>query len=132
MGEMARTLRSGGKLFVIDWQTTPKIGGTVTCGTRYFDLMLFIYSLFYSPRGRSRYKIHLPGDVLATAFIEGYFANLQARIDIEKFRLYMRKFYLGKVSSRIEKRKFKRFVLLIPCHIKLKKFIRKFKITGVQ
>ena len=114
------------EIVILDWQTTEKFGGKITYGTRYFDLMWFVYSLFYRPFNRQRYKIRTPASLMAREFIYGYAQTLNSVYCHREFVEYMAKF----LANTLEKRKrgfhFKRRLLLLPSHMKLRKFISSF------
>lgn len=113
-----------GKPVILDWHATPKIGGKATYGTRYFDLMWFVYSLFYRPFNRQRYKIAAPASPMAREFLDGYFQTFDSSGCHEEFVDYMERFMAVKLAKRKRAFHMKRRLLLLPSHMKLRKFIR--------
>ncbi len=109
------------KIVILDWQTARKLGEHITWGTRYFDLMWLVYNLFYRPVGRERYKTNLPAEHMAQQFLSAYFRTSDYCYNHEQFVQYMTNFVHNKLTDR--EKGFKRRLLLIPSHIKLRRFI---------
>jgi hypothetical protein len=113
---------SNSQIVILDWMTARKLGEQPTYGMRYFDIMWFVYNLFHRPLGRERYKAAVGAAPLAQDFLCGYFGagdysfNHQEMVDYMEMFLHARK----KVIH------FKRRLLLIPSHIKFRRFIVSF------
>ncbi len=58
---------------ILDWQMTPHFGRSGSYGTRYFDLMWFVYSLFNRPS--HRFPLSLSATPYGRLFIETYFGS---------------------------------------------------------
>lgn len=111
-------------LVILDWQATKKIGSRATYGTPYFDMAWFVYSMFYRPSGRERYKMSISGARLSQLFLESYFEASNGRCSYAEFSSYMRKFLAIKLDTRKKGVHFKRRLLLISSHRRLKRFLK--------
>jgi 5-methylthioribose kinase len=111
------------QIIILDWMTARKLGEQPTYGTRYFDIMWFIYNLFYSPLGRERYKTAVEAGPLAGDFLRGYFKASDYSFNHQEMVDYMKRF----LHARKAGYHFKRRLLLIPSHIKFCRFITSFK-----
>lgn len=114
------------RIVIFDWQTTRKLEGWATYGSRYFDLMWFVYNLFYRPFNRPRYKIDTPAAPMAEAFLCSYFEASDCSYDHKQFSSYMKRFLNTKLAIRRRGRHWKRRILLIPSHMKLRRFTNSF------
>ena len=114
-------------LVIFDWQATRKLGLEATYGSRYFDVMWFVYNLFYRPIGRPRYQMAAPAAPMAREFLRTYFEASNCDCDVERFKEYAARFMTTKLAARGGWRHLKRRLLLIPSHIKLRKFIHEFR-----
>ena len=122
--------KNDSEIFILDWQTTQKIGGgKITYGTRYFDLMWFVYCLFYRPFNRQRYNIRAPASLMAKEFLDGYFQTFDSNGRHEAFADYMEKFMAVTLAKRKRGSHMKRRLLLLPSHMKLRKFISSFHLS---
>jgi tRNA A-37 threonylcarbamoyl transferase component Bud32 len=110
------------EIVILDWRTARKLGEKVTYGSRYFDIMWFVYNLFYRPLGRARYKAAVEAGPMAEEFLRGYFKTSDYAYNHQELVNYMKRFL------RVRKRgfHFKRQLLLVPSHIKLRRFIASF------
>ena len=108
---------------IIDWQISPRFEKPATFGTRFFDLMWFVYDLFYRPVGRRRYKMAVGAQPLAREFLRGYFENSDYSCDLYGFKEYTISFINAKSAARKRGHHWKRRLQLIPSHIRLRKFI---------
>ena len=113
-------------LVIFDWQATQKLNVTATYGTRYFDVMWFIYNLFHRPVGSERYRIAAPAAPLARVFLAHYLETSNYSGDYDQIRSYMRRFTSAKLAARGSWLHLKRRLMLIPSHIQLYRFIRSF------
>ena len=59
-----------GELIIVDWSAAPAAGRTLTFGSRYFDVLLFISSLFHGAPWRR--MLSWDGKKMALAFMKGY------------------------------------------------------------
>lgn len=125
------------RIIIMDWQSTYKVGEPATYDTRYFDLMWFIYNLFYRPLNHPRYRSGIPAASMAELFLYSYFKRADCEYDHKSFSAYMKKFFNTKVAiSKIghhSKKRFrliprKRYLQLMPSHRKLKQFISSFQL----
>lgn len=114
------------QVVILDWRTTVKLGEYATYGSRYYDLMWFVYNLFYRPIGRSRYDALLPAAPLGEVFLRAYFSKTDYDYDRQEFVCYMKRFLDVKLSARKKGGHFKRRLLLVPSHVKLRRFITSF------
>lgn len=125
-----------GNIVILDWQATRKLDVRSTYGSRYFDLMCFVYNLFYRPLGRKRYKMAVPPEPMAKEFLAGYFGCSDFGYDRMQFQSYMKQFLAARLADRKSGGHWKRRLLLVPSHIRLRKFINSYdfnqtKSTGV-
>ena len=114
------------RVVLLDWQATVKLGVAATYGSRYFDLAWFVYNLFYRPLGRERYKTRLPPAGLADRFVRRYIRTAERAGGEPEFAAYMLRFLTQKLSQRQERLQLKRRLMLIPSHVKLRRFIGSF------
>lgn len=108
---------------IIDWQISPRFGAPATFGTRFFDLMWFVYDLFYRPVGRRRYAMAVGAAPMAREFLRGYFEGSGCGCDQALFKEYTKRFINAKSAARKQGFHCKRRLLLIPSHVRLRKFI---------
>jgi hypothetical protein len=120
----------GQRIVIIDWQISPRLGAPATYGTRFFDLMWFIYDLFYRPVGRKRYAMAVPAEPMAREFLNGYFETSDCGCDQALFKEYTRRFIDAKKTARKHGHHWKRMLQLIPSHIRLRKFINSADFNG--
>jgi aminoglycoside phosphotransferase (APT) family kinase protein len=118
-----RLTPGNGRPVIIDWQVSPRLGTQATYGTRFFDLMWFVYDLFYRPVGRSRYKMAVGAAPMAREFLSGYFSACDSGCDMTGFKEYTQRFIDAKSAARKEGHHWKRQLQLIPSHIRLRRFI---------
>lgn len=120
------------QLVIIDWQTTSKIGPTRTYGTRYYDVMWFVYNLFYRPLGREPYRLPIAGATLAEPFLKSYFQASAGGLHSTAFTEYARQFLATQTARETRKGRSKgllhwwprkRQLLLAPSHWRLRRFI---------
>lgn len=114
------------QIVVLDWRTSVKVCEHATYGSRYFDMMWFVYNLFYRPVGRERYKSKVPAAPMAEAFLQAYFRTSDYAYNHDEFNYYMLRFLNIKLEELKMERQFKRRLLLIPSHMKLRRFINSF------
>lgn len=114
------------RIVIFDWQTTRKLEGLATYGSRYFDLIWFVYNLFYRPVNRPRYRVDTPAAPMAEAFLRSYFETSDCNYDHKEFADYMKRFLNIKIAIRKRRFQRKRRILLIPSHMKLRRFITSF------
>jgi len=114
------------KIAILDWRTTEKLGEYATHGSRYFDIMWFVYNLFYRPIKRTRYQASSPAAPMAETFIHAYFSTTDYAYNHEEFVSYMKRFLDMRLSTRKNAGQFKRRLLLVPSHMKLRRFISSF------
>lgn len=74
-------------LVILDWQMTPHFGRVGSYGTRYFDLMWFVYGLFNRPS--HRFPMSLSAIPYGKLFINTYFESSDYTYDGEECREYM-------------------------------------------
>jgi len=74
-----------GELVIVDWSAAPSVGRTPTFGSRYFDILLFISSLFHGAPWRQ--ILSWDGKGMARTFLKGY-RNAAPQIKLSKFRDY--------------------------------------------
>jgi 5-methylthioribose kinase len=117
---------SSSQIVILDWLTTVKLAEHATYGSRYFDLMWFVYNLFYRPINRARYKARAPAALKASTFLRAYFGTTDYGYDHQEFARYMKRFLEMKLSARKKGGHFKRRLLLVPSHMKLRQFITSF------
>jgi hypothetical protein len=117
----------GRQLVIFDWQATQKLHIAATYGTRYFDVMWFIYNLFHHPIGSKRHHIAAPAAPLAKTFLTGYIDAANCGGEYELIRNYMRRFAAIKLMAKDKGLHLKRRLMLIPSHIRLYRFIRAFE-----
>jgi 5-methylthioribose kinase len=114
------------QVVILDWRTTVKLCENATYGSRYFDLMWFVYNLFYRPISRARYKASIPAAPMAGTFLRAYFGTTDYGYKHQEFACYMKRFLEMKLSARKKGGHFKRRLLLVPSHTKLRRFIDSF------
>tara|TARA_Y100000294_G_scaffold176182_2_gene197937 strand:- start:23 stop:799 length:777 start_codon:yes stop_codon:yes gene_type:complete len=71
------------KLYILDWSTTPLMNQQWTFGTRHFDILWFIRSIYID----SPNKIFSPRYIrnLANLFLKGYLEYQHSNIDVKSF-----------------------------------------------
>ncbi len=84
-----------GKLVIVDWSAAPAVGRTPTFGSRYFDVLLFISSLFHAAPWRR--ILGWNGKGMALAFLRGY-RNAAPKITSSKLRGYASK--IGRLQRK--------------------------------
>jgi len=114
------------QVVLLDWRTSIKLCESASYGSRYFDLMWFVYNLFYRPINRTRYRSSIPAAPLAETFLRAYFRTTDYGYDHLEFACYMKRFLDLKISERKNGGHFKRRLLLVPSHVKLRRFIASF------
>jgi 5-methylthioribose kinase len=119
--------QNSSQLIILDWRTSIKACEQATYGSRYFDMMWFVYNLFYRPVGRERYKSKVPAPPMARAFLQAYFRTSDYTYKQQEFLDYMLKFLDVKRTKGKKGFHFKRRLLLVPSHIKLRRFIYSFR-----
>lgn len=113
------------RIVVIDWQVqSRKLNVNATYGTRYFDIMWFVYNLFYRPVRRKRYRMAVAAEPMAREFLNGYFATSDFAYNGPELKGYMKHFLEVKIAERRSWLHWKRRLLLMPCHMKLRKLIK--------
>lgn len=110
---------------IIDWQISPRFNAPATYGTCFFDLMWFVYDLFYRPLGRKRYKMAVGAWPLAREFLNSYFR--ESHCGLTGFREYAKRFVNAKSADRKKGHHWKRRLLMIPSHIRLSRFLAEFE-----
>lgn len=73
------------RLVVLDWSTSPLLGGSFTYGPRTFDLAWFIYSIFFHLPAGCIANWNAPG--MANAFLRGYIKYHQKDLGNDMRRL---------------------------------------------
>jgi hypothetical protein len=124
--------QANGNIVILDWQATRKLDVSATYGSRYFDLMCLVYNLFYRPVGRSRYKMAIRAAPMAQDFLNGYFETSDFAYDRVQFQGYMSQYLAARIDDRKSGGHWKRRLLLIPSHIKLRKFVRSYSFNQVK
>jgi len=114
------------QIVILDWQATVKIGEQATYGSRYFDIMWFVYNLFYRPVGRAKYKIGVPPALMAEPFLRGYFKATDYSYDYQEIFGYMKRFLKTRVSAKKKAGHFKRLLTLVPSHVRFYSFLSSF------
>ncbi len=84
-----------GKLVIVDWSAAPLVGRTPTFGSRYFDILLFISSVFHGAPWRE--ILSWDGNGMARAFLGGY-CNAAPQITSSRLRDYASK--IGRLQRR--------------------------------
>jgi hypothetical protein len=123
---------SNGRIVILDWQAVRKLDVPATYGSRYFDLMCFVYNLFYRPVGSKRYKMAVAAAPMAQQFLHGYFETSDFVYDQIQFQNYMKQFLHARLANRKSGGHWKRRLSLIPCHIKLRRFIKSYDFNQVK
>ncbi|MHC4073182.1 MAG: BUD32 family EKC/KEOPS complex subunit [Planctomycetota bacterium] len=79
-----------GNLVILDWSAAPMVGRTPTYGSRYFDILLFVSSLFHG----APYRRILSWDSkeMADTFLKGY-GESSAEVKLNEFKSYSSKIY---------------------------------------
>ncbi|MHC4228705.1 MAG: BUD32 family EKC/KEOPS complex subunit [Planctomycetota bacterium] len=79
-----------GNLVILDWSAAPMVGRTPTYGSRYFDILLFVSSLFHG----APYRRILSWDSkeMADTFLKGY-GESSAEVKLNDFKDYSSKIY---------------------------------------
>jgi tRNA A-37 threonylcarbamoyl transferase component Bud32 len=72
-----------GELVIVDWSAAPLVGRTPNFGSRYFDILLFISSLFHGAPWRA--VLSWDAAEMAHPFLRGY-RNAAPQIKLSKFR----------------------------------------------
>lgn len=85
---------SGG-LVIVDWSAAPSVGRTPTFGSRYFDILLFISSVFHGAPWRQ--LLSWDGKGMARTFLRGYH-SAALQIKLSKLRDYASK--IGRLQRR--------------------------------
>lgn len=85
---------SGG-LVIVDWSAAPVVGRTPTFGSRYFDILLFISSLFHAAPWRR--ILRWDGKGMALAFLRGY-RSAAPQITLSKVKDYASK--IGRLQRK--------------------------------
>jgi len=67
------------ELVIVDWSAAPSVGRTPTFGSRYFDILMFISSLFHGAPCRD--VLRWGGPAMSRAFLAGY-RNAASDIEI--------------------------------------------------
>jgi tRNA A-37 threonylcarbamoyl transferase component Bud32 len=84
-----------GELVIVDWSAAPSVGRTPTFGSRYFDVLLFISSLFHAAPWRR--ILSWDGKEMACAFLRGY-RSAAPQITLSKLRNYASK--IGRLQRK--------------------------------
>ena len=84
-----------GELVIVDWSAAPAVGRTPTFGSRYFDVLLFISSLFHGAPWRR--MLSWDGKEMALAFMKGYHAAAP-EITLSKLKDYASK--IGRLQRK--------------------------------
>jgi hypothetical protein len=79
-------------IIILDWQMTSVFGGQATFGTRYFDLLFFISSLYNRPTLRHLFSD--PVHPVARDYLDAYFKESGIEYDSNNFSLYAKKFFI--------------------------------------
>jgi hypothetical protein len=90
---------------ILDWQTTPLLGGRATYGTCYFDLAWLLHNLFNRPTFRMCFKDRIT--TLARGFVAAYAAQTGEPFQGDSFFAYLEKFFnleLPRVPSYTSRR----------------------------
>lgn len=106
-----------GKLVIVDWSAAPLVGRTPTFGSRYFDILLFISSIFHGAPWRR--ILSWDGKEMARAFLRGY-CSAVPRITSSKLRDYASK--IGRlqrknIAAMARRRRLLRAVGYVGCHM---------------
>jgi hypothetical protein len=107
---------SGG-LVIVDWSAAPSVGRTPTFGSRYFDILLFISSLFHAAPWRRISS--WDGKAMTLAFLRGY-CSTAPQIKPSKLKDYAPK--IGRlqrknIAAMARRRGFLRAAGYIGCHM---------------
>ncbi len=84
-----------GELVIVDWSTAPAVGRTPTFGSRYFDVLLFVSSLFHGAPWRR--LLSWNSKEMARAFLRGY-CSAAPQISLSKLRDYAPK--IGRLQRK--------------------------------
>ena len=79
---------SSDELVILDWSAAPSVGRTPTFGNRYFDILLFISSLFHGAPYRDVLKWDAKG--MADTFLRGY-GQAAPKVKLSGIRKYSSK-----------------------------------------
>jgi hypothetical protein len=74
-----------GELVILDWSAAPSVGRTPTFGSRYFDVLMFVSSLFHAAPWRR--ILSWDGKAMALAFLRGY-RSAAPQIDLSRLKDY--------------------------------------------
>ena len=108
-------------IVILDWQMTSMHGGQATYGTRYFDLMWFIYNLLYRPT--IRYLFGNPVSPVSRKFLEAYFRTARIEYKADQIASYARHFFDGEMPCRKQHSSRRTYPLLPRSHALTGKFI---------
>jgi len=89
---------TGPSIAVLDWHMTEVDGGVSTYGTRYFDLAVFINTLFYRPM--HRYLFSKPAARAGRAFLESYFQACGSACIPPDLVVYLERLFAARVAAR--------------------------------
>jgi len=87
-----------GNLVILDWQMTPHFGRSGSYGTRYFDLIWFVYGLFSRPSGR--FPLSLSAAPYGRLFVETYFESSDYEYSSEEFYEYMIRLFKMRLARK--------------------------------
>jgi tRNA A-37 threonylcarbamoyl transferase component Bud32 len=76
---------SSGELVIVDWSAAPAVGRTPTFGSRYFDILLFISSLFHGAPWAAVLSWDAAG--MARTFLRGY-CRAAPQVELGKLKHY--------------------------------------------
>ena len=106
-----------GELVIVDWSAAPAVGRTPTFGSRYFDILLFISSLFHAAPWRR--ILSWDGKGMALAFLRGY-RGAAPQIALGKLKDYAPKIsrlQRKNISAMARRRRPLRAIGYVGCHM---------------
>jgi tRNA A-37 threonylcarbamoyl transferase component Bud32 len=77
-----------GNLVILDWSAAPMVGGTPTYGSRYFDILLFVSSVFHGAPYRR--ILNWGAKAMADTFLKGY-CESSAEVKLNDLKSYSSK-----------------------------------------
>lgn len=105
------------ELVIVDWSAAPAVGRTPTFGSRYFDILLFISSLFHGAPWRR--LLSWNGKEMALSFLRGYH-SAAVEITLSKLSDYASKIgrlQRNNIREMARRRRFLRAIGYIACQM---------------
>jgi len=91
--------QQNGNLVILDWQMTPLFHRVGSYGTRYFDLVWFVYGLFNRPS--HTFPLSLSAAPYGRLFIKTYFENADYVYNSEEFCEYMTRLFKMRLARKM-------------------------------